>query len=48
MTKGSVRPYEDVIGEYEEKYLQSTERLQLPKDLQNVVESYFSSIQSEE
>lgn len=48
VTKGSVRPYEDVIGEYEEKYLQSTERLQLPKDLQNVVESYFSSIQSEE
>ena len=47
-TKGTVRPYEEVIGVYEERYLQSAKRLQLPKDLQNVVESYFSSIQSEE
>lgn len=47
-TKGTVRPYEEVIGVYEERYLQSAKRLQLPTDLQNVVESYFSSIQSEE
>lgn len=48
VTKGTVRPYEEVVGQYEERYMQSTKRLQLPRDLQNVVESYFSSIQSEE
>lgn len=47
VAKGEVRPYEEVIGQYEERFMQSTKRLQLPKDLQNVVESYFSSIQSD-
>lgn len=48
VTKGTVRPYEEVIGEYQESYMDSTERMQLPKDLQEVVESYFTSIQSDE
>lgn len=45
VTKGSVRPYEEVVGQYKDSYLQSTERLQLPKDLQQVVQTYFSSIE---
>lgn len=44
LTKGTVRPYEEVIGQYKDSYLQSTERLQLPMDLQQMVQSYFSSI----
>ncbi|TQE89213.1 hypothetical protein NST62_14085 [Ureibacillus sp. FSL K6-8385] len=48
VTKGTVRSYEEVIGAYEERYMQSAKRMQLPRDLQNVVESYFSSLQSEQ
>lgn len=48
VTKGTVRPYEEVIGQYEGSFMESTERLQLPRDLQEVVESYFTSIQSDE
>ena len=44
-TKGDVRPYADVVGTYEESYRQSTERLQLPQDLQQMVQSYFTSIE---
>lgn len=47
VTKGTIKPYEEVIGEYEESYMESSERLNLPKDLQEVVESYFTSIQSD-
>jgi hypothetical protein len=47
ITKGSIRPYEEVIGSYKDSYLESSERLQLPKDLQNVVQSYFTSIESQ-
>ncbi|MFC7687525.1 hypothetical protein [Ureibacillus sp. GCM10028918] len=45
--KGTVRPYEEVIGDYKDSYLESSERMQLPKDLQDIVQSYFSSIESE-
>lgn len=47
VTKGSVKPYEEVIGDYKDSYLESSERMQLPKDLQDIVQSYFSSIESE-
>ncbi len=47
ITKGSIRPYEEVIGTYKDSYLESSERLQLPKDLQHVVQSYFTSIASQ-
>ncbi|SOC25665.1 hypothetical protein SAMN05880501_11916 [Ureibacillus xyleni] len=46
VTKGTIRPYEEVIGEYKDSYLESSERMQLPKDLQDIVQSYFSSIES--
>lgn len=45
VTKGTIRPYEEVIGEYKDSYLESSERMQLPKDLQDIVQSYFSSIE---
>lgn len=48
VTKGTIRPYEEVIGQYKESYLESSERIQLPKDLQDIVQSYFSSIESNE
>ena len=44
-TKGEVRPYADVLGTYEESYRQSTERLQLPNDLQQMVQQYFTEIE---
>ena len=47
ITKGTIRPYEEVIGSYKDSYIESSERLQLPKDLQNVVQSYFTSIESQ-
>ena len=47
VTKGTIRPYEEVIGDYKDSYLKSSERMQLPKDLQDIVQSYFSSIESE-
>ncbi|BAQ10353.1 hypothetical protein OXB_1882 [Bacillus sp. OxB-1] len=43
--KGSIRPYPQVVGDYKESYLQSTDKLQLPSDLQNVLSDYFSSIE---
>lgn len=47
VTKGTIRPYEEVIGQYKDRYMESSERMQLPKDLQDIVQSYFSSIESE-
>ncbi|MGE6516798.1 hypothetical protein [Lysinibacillus sphaericus] len=47
ITKGSIRPYDEAIGAYKDSFLESSERLQLPKDLQNVVQSYFTSIESQ-
>ncbi|MGB5945468.1 MAG: hypothetical protein WBG45_05190, partial [Paenisporosarcina sp.] len=46
VTKGTVRPYGDVIGSYKDSYLKSSDRLQLPPDLQRIVQDYFSSIES--
>ncbi|KGR78094.1 hypothetical protein [Ureibacillus sinduriensis] len=47
VTKGTIQPYEEVIGDYKDSYLESSDRMQLPKDLQDIVQSYFSSIESE-
>ncbi|RHW31451.1 hypothetical protein D1B33_17660 [Lysinibacillus yapensis] len=47
VTKGTIKSYEEVIGEYKDSYMESSERMQLPKDLQEIVQSYFSSIESE-
>lgn len=46
VTKGTIRPYEEVIGQYKDSYLESSDRMQLPKDLQNIVQDYFTSIES--
>ncbi|CAM5221409.1 putative protein OS=Ureibacillus acetophenoni OX=614649 GN=SAMN05877842_12511 PE=4 SV=1 [Ureibacillus acetophenoni] len=46
VTKGTIRPYEEVIGQYKDRYMESSERMQLPKDLQEIVQSYFSSLES--
>lgn len=48
VTKGTIRPYEEVIGQYKDRYMESSERMQLPKDLQDIVQSYFSTLESEE
>lgn len=45
-TKGEVRPYQEVVGSYKDSYMQSTDRLQLPNDLQEMVQTYFTSIES--
>ncbi|MGE7922061.1 hypothetical protein ACQKND_02625 [Viridibacillus arvi] len=44
--KGSIRPYEEVVGSYKDSYFQTTDRLQLPKELQNIVQNYFSTIEN--
>lgn len=46
-TKNTVRSYEEVIGQYKNSYFESSERMQLPKDLQLIVQSYFSSIEDD-
>lgn len=45
VTKGTIRPYEEVVGTYKDQYVESSERLQLPKDLQTIVQSYFTAIE---
>ena len=47
-TKGSVQPYTDVVGEYSASYFSSVDRLQLPPDLQTIVEQYFTDIETDE
>lgn len=42
--KGSVRPYEEVYGKYEQAFRESTERVQLPTDLEELVKQYFSNL----
>ena len=45
-TRGEIRPYQEVVGSYKDSYMESTDRLQLPNDLQQMVQSYFTSIES--
>ncbi|UTR12619.1 hypothetical protein MM300_10260 [Evansella sp. LMS18] len=46
--KGTVRPYREVIGEYEANYRESVDRMQLPGYLEGVVRDYFSELNMEE
>jgi hypothetical protein len=43
--RGTVRPYQEVVGQYKESYLQSTDRMKLPPDLQHILSDYFSTIE---
>ncbi len=42
--KGTIRPYEEVFGEYEKSYRESSDRYQLPENLEKIVQSYFTTI----
>lgn len=42
--KGTIRPYEEVFGEYEKSYRESSDRYQLPENLEKIVQSYFTNI----
>lgn len=46
--KGNIRPYSEVFESYEQAYRQSTERLDLPADLGDIVKNYFSTIDPNE
>lgn len=48
VTKGTVKPYSEVVGSYKDSYLKSSNRLQLPPDLQRIVQDYFSSLETNE
>ncbi len=43
--KGSLRPYEEVVGQYKDSYLKQTEQLPLSPELEKIVADYFSSIE---
>lgn len=43
--RGTIRPYEEVVGHYKDSYLQSMERMRLPPDLQDILSDYFTSIE---
>ncbi|UOE96216.1 hypothetical protein [Alkalihalobacillus sp. LMS39] len=45
--KGSTRPYQEVIGQYEESYRESMDRMQLPRHLEGVVRDYFTELNQE-
>jgi hypothetical protein len=42
--KGTIRPYEEVYQDYYSSYRKSSDRSTIPKDLENIVQSYFSEI----
>ncbi|HEY4553106.1 MAG TPA: hypothetical protein VIG80_07910 [Bacillaceae bacterium] len=42
--RGNVRPYEEVYGQYEKAYRESSSRMQLPMELESIVKQYFSRI----
>ncbi|MDX1771416.1 MAG: hypothetical protein R3328_07815, partial [Planococcaceae bacterium] len=48
IARGTVKPYGEVIGNYKDSYLNSSKRMQLPPDLQRIVQDYFSSIETRE
>ncbi|WP_397537349.1 hypothetical protein [Rummeliibacillus pycnus] len=45
IAKGSVRSYKEVTDNYKKSYMQTTERLQLPGELNQIVQKYFSSVE---
>lgn len=44
---GTVRPYEEVYGNYEEAYRESVNRMDLPQYLEDVVKDYFTDLNPE-
>lgn len=48
VSMGSLRPYNEVYGEYESAARESVSRKQLPPAMQTLVQRYFSSIKPEE
>lgn len=45
ISRGSVRSYKEVVGNYKDSYMQTTERLQLPGELHQIVQQYFSTVE---
>ena len=43
--KGTVRPYSEVIGTYNNSYLESAGKMNLSQELQQVLSNYFTSIE---
>ncbi|WP_053366168.1 hypothetical protein [Bacillus sp. FJAT-27245] len=42
--RGTIRPYEEVYGEYADSYRNSLDRMKLPGGLENIVKNYFSDL----
>ncbi|KYG25544.1 hypothetical protein [Alkalihalobacillus trypoxylicola] len=42
--KGNIRPYEEVLGQYENLLRQNIDRKQLPSHLEGIIEGYFSEL----
>ncbi|MFI8686454.1 hypothetical protein [Rossellomorea sp. NPDC077527] len=42
--RGSLRPYEEVYQDYYSSYRNGSDRADIPKDLEQIIESYFSEI----
>ena len=42
--KGQIRSYQEVYQQYQDSYRNSTDRVKLPNDLENIVKNYFSSL----
>ncbi|WP_316568490.1 hypothetical protein [Neobacillus sp. YIM B06451] len=45
--RGTIRPYEEVYGEYAAAYRNSLDRVKLPGGLENIVKNYFSDLDPE-
>ena len=45
VTRGFVRSYKEVTEQYKSSYLQTTDRLQLPGELNQIVQKYFTSVE---
>lgn len=45
--RGNIRNYEEVYQQYEESYRQSTDRLSLPSDLNDIVKNYYNKLDPE-
>ncbi len=44
VASGKIRPYEEVFSQYDEAVRKSMERIQLPKELENIIKNYFSNV----
>ncbi|MBS4172333.1 hypothetical protein [Bacillus sp. FJAT-49736] len=42
--RGSIRPYEEVYGQYERAFRDNAERIQLPSQLEELVKQYFTNL----